>query len=310
MRALRMWIPGFLVLGLGLVLTGALTPQTFDGLPSTPATTLLLLPFVRMTSFIAGATTVGAILVGSLLGQDGRLQRIGRSSSLVFVVAAACELVLTLSDLLATDVWQALDPTSLRSFVTQIDDGRYALLRVLLGLVTSFILFSGTTPLSTVFGLLTLLTAAALPGFSGHSAAAISHWLASSTMAVHLAALHIWVGAVIALVASRASAHTVQRLSTIAPVAYIVTLLSGVANLLVRTVDWQVLLASQYGALLGLKTLVALAIGAFGYRQLRKGAEELRAGSATAYRQVLTVEVTLMLVIIAFAVTLARTPSP
>lgn len=312
MRHVRLVGPAFLILVLGLFLTGALQPPTFDGLPSTPAATLLLLPVVRMIAFISGAVATGGLLIGGVLGSDPRLLRVTFISTLIYAAASATELVFTLADLLATNPWPGggIGATELRSFVTQIDDGRYLLLRVLLGLVVAFIVRTQSEPLSRVFALLTMVVAVSLPAFSGHSAAAISHWAASTTMVFHLAAMNIWVGGVIALFIGRAAVPVVARFSPIASASYAVLILGGLANLLVRTQDWEALFASQYGALLGLKTLLALGLGAVGAQQKVRAAEALRSGSESGYRTMLAVEVSLMLTAMAFALVLARIASP
>ena len=63
----KLWwgLPVLLVL---LWVAGALAIEVFPGLASTPLVTVWLLPFIRFTRDIAAAITVGAVVVGALLG--------------------------------------------------------------------------------------------------------------------------------------------------------------------------------------------------------------------------------------------------
>lgn len=310
MRMLRIGGPALLVLLVATAATGELTVQVLQGLTSSPFLTILLVPLLRMAMFVSGATAVGGVLVGALLRADERVRRIAMRSSLVFAGACALLAVATLADVLAVQWWDALNPTMLWSFLTQIDEGRYLMLQVVLGCTAALLLSRTEDGVEAGVALLALLVAVALPGFTGHSTAALSHWIASATMVAHLLAMNLWVGGVIALIVAP-DARTYLRFSPLALAAYVVLVLSGVANLVARIGSWSDFWHDQYAVVLGAKVLLFVVIGVLAAAVRRRlMSADADAPTMTVVRRLITIEGSLMLVAVAFAVTLARLPNP
>ncbi len=308
MRFLRLSAPAAVVFPLVLFASGVLTQRSEPGLPVTPFLTLLLVPVLRACMFICGAVAMGGVLLGGVLGDEARAIRIAVRSSLAYAGVSAALSVATLADVLASQWWQALTPRMLFSFMTQIDEGRYFMLQVVLGCSAALILQRVQHRIDAVFALVVLMAAVALPGFSGHSAAAASHWIASATMILHLEGVSLWVGGVIALAATR-EVRSLASFSTVALFAYAMLVIGGVADLLARIGSWADFWSDPYSLVLGVKIVLVWMLGVLGYRQRRRIAEGVEVSNALILRT-LRVEVSLMLLAMAFAVTLARMANP
>ncbi len=308
MRIVRIAAPTVVAFALALVWSGVLAVRSLDGLPVSPFATLVLVPVLRLVMFMSGAVALGGTIVGTLLDTVDAARRIAQRSAVVFAAASAMLAVATLADVLATEWWNALDSRMLLSFLTQIDEGRYLVLQVILGGAAAVLLGRVAHRTDAAFVAVLLAIAVALPGFTGHSAAQTTHWFASLTIIVHLLAMSVWGGGVVALLASRAF-HLARLFSPIALAAYTLLMLSGIASLGARVGDWNALLHDRYLVVLLGKVLVYLAIGVIAYR-MRAHMFVPDTPPASLVRRMLAVDVALMGVALAFAVTLARMPNP
>ena len=90
--------------------------------------------FFKFLNFAGSFATVGSLLAMAFLLLDiggkfstssEKLRTFLKISALVWFIGAAGTVVLTLATILATSIQDALDPTVLRSFITQITLGRY-----------------------------------------------------------------------------------------------------------------------------------------------------------------------------------------
>lgn len=308
MRIVRLAAPALVALAIALTWSGVLATRSLDGLPVSPFATLVLIPALRLAMFASGAVALGGTIIGTLLDTVDAARRIAIRSSIVFAVASALLAVATLADILATQWWGGLNGRMLLSFLTQIDEGRYLMLQVILGAVAAFLLTRVQHRTDAAFTAILLATAVSLPGFTGHSAAQTTHWFASLTMIVHLLAMNVWVGGVVAMLASRAF-HLARLFSPIALSAYALLLLSGIASLGARIGDWSALLHDRYLVVLAVKVAVYALIGVLAYR-MRAHMFAPETPPASVMRRMLGIEVALMGVALAFAVTLARMPNP
>lgn len=310
MRPLRLHLPGLVVFAVALGASGVLRPVVLEGLPSTPLATLVLVPVLRALMFIAGALALGGATL-LLLGARG-LTRSAVRASLVFAGTSATLEAATLADVMGAQWWQALNPTMLRSFVTQIDEGRYLATQVVLGLIAAWVLSRSSQPLETAFAVITLAIAVTLPGYTGHSAAAVTHWVASATMVAHLLAMSLWIGGVLVLLIAP-DESALLRFSRMVRVVVPVLLVSGVASVLARINDWASLPGDPYALVLLLKLALTAAVLWLGVRTRRGLAQSLavtNADVATAVRRSITVEGMLMVAVLGLAVVLARLPNP
>jgi cytochrome c oxidase assembly factor CtaG len=320
------------VLGTGLVvlvvalLAGGGAPQApIQGLPSAGAGTGWALPAVRLLTDAAGIGTVGLLLTAAVLlpSRAGRLVGIAiRLTSwaswlaAAWVVAACAQVVLTLSDELGEGVGQALDPSVLRSFVTQIAQGQAltAQAAVALGVAVGcrYLLRSsgaGVMMLAALVGVL-------LPALTGHSGASSQHDIAVSSLMIHLVAASLWVGGLVGLVAvsfldRRLLREAVPRFSSLALWCFVALAASGVANAWIRLLSPVDLLTTGYGRLVLAKVVLLALLGVAGRRHRTWTIPQLtgprRAG---AFVRLAVAELFVMFAAVGVAVALARTPTP
>lgn len=309
-RLAKLGIPAAVVLLLGMVVSGVLTPASYPGLPDTPFLTLFLTPIARGALFVSGTFGVGCLLVGGLLAREPFMLRWASRAAIVFAASAILMIILTLANIMAVQPWQAFEPTVMLSFLTQIDEGRYLLLQVLLGVMVAWVVARAQHGIEVVFGLLALGTAVLLPAFTGHSASSVSHWIASATMLLHLGAMVVWVGGVLALVPLRHNANVVTTFSSIALAAYALIVVSGAASLYARVASWSDFLHDRYLWFVAAKVALAVVLGVLGWRNLKVVKTRFAGDAQALFRRTLTVEAGLMLVVIALAVVLARMANP
>lgn len=293
-----------------MIVSGVLTPASYPGLPDTPFLTLFLTPITRGALFVSGTFGVGCLLVGGLLAHETFMLRWASRAAIVFAASASVMIILTLANIMAVQPWQAFDPTVMLSFLTQIDEGRYLLLQVLLGVMVAWVVARAQHGIEVVFGLLALGTAVLLPAFTGHSASSVSHWIASATMLLHLGAMVVWVGGVLALVPLRHNANVIATFSSIAMAAYALIVVSGVASLYARVASWSDFLHDRYLWFVVAKVVLAVVLGVLGWRNLTVVKARFAGNAEELFRRTLTVEAGLMLVVIALAVVLARMANP
>ncbi len=204
----------------------------------------------------------------------------------------------------------------LELFATQIALGQSQSLNLAAGLVVATLGFmvrtiKGALWLS-VIGLASLVPLAV----SGHSAGTSGHAMAVNSMGMHLVAVVIWVGGLVALMAAWAGSSVderhryLKRYSTLALVAFVLTAVSGAASALIR-ISVDELFGSMYGQLVVAKVLALIVLGCFGaiYRLKLIGAT-----AADLKQRVLVpvalVELAIMGVAVALATALARTGAP
>lgn len=313
------------VLGLGGGDTGAAA-----GLPGLPGLsgpgplTAWGLPVARLTLDLAGVLAVGFALVavlvptrrgGELSGMSLRALRAAAWSGAAWSGAALVTLALTTSDVSGLPLPRALAPDVLGT-VTSLPVGRallaVALAAAVLAVAACFVLTVNGGALLLVGAVLTLLP----PALTGHAAGAADHGLAVDSLGVHLVAGALWVGGLLALVLLRARhrdqlAIAAARYSTVALWCFVLVALSGAVNAWVRLGSAADLVTTAYGRVVLLKVLALAALGVGGWWHRRRTVPRLgtAAGSA-AFRRLALGEAATMVLAVALAVGLSRTPPP
>ena len=165
--------------------------------------------FNKSLSFSAAFSLIGILLAISflLLEDKGKLQqsalklrRAAQFIAALWLVTSAFQIILTLANILGTTLSVALDATTLRSFVTQVDLGKFMLFQTLAIAVVLVSLTSVRSVLPSVILLGLSLAALIAPVFQSHSASGGSHALAIGSLVVHVVALSLWVGGIFAIV--------------------------------------------------------------------------------------------------------------
>ena len=305
------------------------------GLPDSGPVTGWLLPTSRLLADLAGAATIGLLMTPGLLLPSGAdvLTRPGFTSAQLAVRTATLwalvvlvELVLTVSDILGMRPGKALDPVVLRSFVTQIPQGRVLLAQVLLALVIAVLARSTLTSSRAFLVMCLAAVTAALPTLTGHSAASGQHELAIASLMVHVVCAAVWVGGLLALLLvtvlpsraedagedQQALSFGLARFSNVALVCWIGIGVSGVVNASVRLGPAD-LVGSSYGVLVLCKVLALVVLGGFGWWHRRHTVGQLHRDPRRGrplFARVAAVELLVMGATFGLAVGLSRTPTP
>ena len=229
----------------------------------------------KFISLTASFATVGLLLAMAffLLDDAGKLSKSAKAlrnfaaiTSLVWVLGQSLNILTTLANILGTSLTGALDPNSLRSFVSQIDLGKYMFIQLCLALIVCVLVTRIRTVAATNALLLLSLIAVIAPIFASHSASSGSHALAIGSLIVHVVALTFWVGGLIAITVLSAAdrAIALPRFSALALWSVIAVVLSGSANAWAR-LNFQSAWDSNYARLVILKVVITAVLIYFGY---------------------------------------------
>ncbi len=239
-----------------------------------------LLAISKFLSLGSGITTIGLLLaigfflldIEGKLGQTAqRLRKFAALAALAWAMATGLSILATLPNILGTDFSQALDPPSIRSFISQVTLGKYMFIQLCLALlVASFV-----ARIKAVAGanILLVLSIAALvaPVFESHAASSGSHALAIGSLVVHVVAISFWVGGLVAIsiLNSADRAIALPRFSALALWAAIAVTASGTANAWSR-LNFKGAWSSDYARLVLVKVGLTAILIFFGYLNRRK----------------------------------------
>ena len=186
-------------------------------------------------------------------------------SSSIFILA-------TLASILNVGIGAALDFTMLRSFVTQISLGKFLAIQTVGALIIALLITKINRITYAALILMVSLAALAAPIFQSHSASGGSHLVAIGTLIVHVIAISMWVGGLLAILFSKELNKNLalQRFSQLAFWAALAVVSSGVINAWIRmnfSGAWQ----GAYAILISEKillTLLLLILAAFARKRL------------------------------------------
>jgi len=273
----------------------------------------------KFISLVASFSTIGFLLAMGflLLDDDGKLSTSAKAlrnsaaiTALVWVLGQGLNILTTLANILGTSLSGALDPTSLRSFISQIDLGKYMFVQLALALL----ICSAVSRIRTVAAanalLLLSLVGVIAPIFASHSASSGSHALAVGSLIVHVVALTFWVGGLIAITVLSATdrAIALPRFSALSLWAVIAVVISGSANAWAR-LNFQSAWNSNYARIVILKVLLTSVLIYLGYLNRRhlSGKWQISLKNLT---RLLFIEVSIMLVTILAGARLSNMQPP
>ncbi|OUZ11017.1 hypothetical protein BHE97_06185 [Aeromicrobium sp. PE09-221] len=304
------------VVALALMIPGNAPEPAPPGIPDPGQLVGWGLPVARLTADIASLATTGFLLTAVILLPSGpRLEglsvqavRIASWFAFTWGTASAILLVLNVADVFARTLGD-LNIDLIASFVLDFGPGRALALQALGAFIVAVTCrwTLGIRPLAVTLG---IALAAVVPvALAGHAANAGSHTLAVFSLMLHLLGVMVWVGGLLALgwVALRGSRRldeAVERYSTIALWAFATVGVSGVVNASIRLGSWSEI-ATDYGALVVVKTVAFVALGVFGWAQRRR-----IVARGAGFARLAVTEVFIMVATIAVAVVLSRTPTP
>ena len=264
-----------------------------------------LLEISKFLSLASGITTIGLLLaiafflndVEGKLGERAKPLRNAVSiAALIWAITTGALIVATLANILGTDLSGALDPTSMRSFISQITLGKYMFAQLCLALLVALVAIRIRGVAGANALLLLSLAAIIAPVFESHSASSGSHALAIGSLVVHVVAISLWVGGLVAITFLKAEdrAIALPRFSALALWAAIAVSASGTANAWAR-LNFQSAWSSDYARMVLLKILLTAALIFFGYLNRRQLKGSLKLNGKQLGR-LLSVEVLIMAV--------------
>ena len=275
--------------------------------------------FNKSISLFAAFSLVGVLLSLSfiLIEREGKLQEnalrlrdIGRALAAVWLVTSAFQIILTLANILGTSLGSALDPTTLKSFVSQIDLGRFLAFQAFLAAIVFIALFfiRGALPATVLLGI--SLLAIVSPVFQSHSASSGSHSLAIGSLVIHVVALSLWVGGIFAIVLLEEADRRIAlpRFSKLALWAAIALVISGIANAWAR-LNFASAWSSSYARIIIAKVILTVVLLIIGFRNRKSLAEGEKTGWSLLSR-VIVVEALIMGAVVALGSWLSGTRPP
>lgn len=231
--------------------------------------------FFKFLSLIGSFTTIGTLLAmafllldfeGKFSTQTHKLKRLLWSSAIVWSFGSAGTIIVTLATILDQSISIALGPNELRSFITQITLGQYLFFELIVALLVAISAYHIKSILTAAFVLFLSIIGLVAPVFQSHSESSGSHGLAIGALVIHVAALSLWVGGVIAiaLLDPEDRPIAVSRFSELALWAVIAVVASGTVNAWAR-LDFQGAWNSAYAYIVIAKIVVTLILISIGY---------------------------------------------
>ena len=247
---------------------------------------------------------------GKLEESSDQLRSIGTVSAAIWVLASFMEIIITLANILGTSIGPAFDGTTLRSFITQVDLGKFLFIQFLAAVaVLAVVNFLKSTLQSVVFLGIALLGLAA-PIFQSHSASSGSHSLAIGSLVVHVVSLALWVGGVIGIALMQEADRQISlpRFSQLALWAAIAVVISGVANAWAR-LNFSAAWSTSYARIVIVKSLLTIVLIAIGYINRRELIKRERTGWSLLSR-LIVIEALVMSVAVVLGSWLSNTQPP
>lgn len=228
----------------------------------------LLLTLSKFAYLCAAVVSIGMLLVLVFFAKNDRGQ-IGAShlkirkklalASIIWAVATLIFIVATLSSILDISISESLRFNLLRSFVTQISLGKFLALQALGAIAIAIIAGQLKRVTSAALALALALAAVSMPVFQSHAATGGSHLIAIGTLIVHVLALSLWVGGLVAILLCPEVDRQIalMRFSQLANWAVVLVVVSGTINAWIRmnfSAAWQ----GSYALLIATKVALTL----------------------------------------------------
>jgi len=274
--------------------------------------------FVNTLQIISATTFIGLLIaIGFFIREAGskllpeaiRIRNLAIIAAAAWLISSIGVLLVELANILATPISEAFDLVVIRSFVTQTALGKSFGISVAAAAIALIMIsrISRTTGSFFILGITFIGVLA--PVFQSHSSSSGNHGLAIGSLLIHVIAISLWVGGIIALILINKEERTISipRFSTLALWAAIAVSLSGVTNAWTR-LNFRDAWNSQYASLVFYKIILSailIFIGAIHRKYIIKKLE----GSRQVY-QLLIVEVFIMITAISVGARLSSSEPP
>jgi putative copper resistance protein D len=279
----------------------------------------LLTTTFKFLNLIGGFATVGALLSmaflvinhnGFLTTSGEKVRRLLKITSTIWVIGAFGTIIFTLAQILGTTIADALNLTVVRSFITQISLGKYLAFQALMAALVLIFSFA-TKKIESLIILLALSIAGLVaPVFESHAASSGSHSLVIGSLVIHVIALSLWVGGVIALGTLSAEDRpvAVPRFSQMALWSAIAVVVSGAVNAWAR-LNFADAWNSSYAYIVLAKVFATVILVLIGYLH-RKTLANKKTINWAGFAKLITVEAAIMVVTVVMGTWLSTSSSP
>jgi cytochrome c oxidase assembly factor CtaG/putative copper export protein len=273
----------------------------------------------KYLNLLGGFATIGTLLAmafllldveGKVSTSSEKLRNFLKLSAAAWFIGVAGSILFTLAQILDTPLSGALDLTTIRSFITQITLGQYLAFEALIALLVFVCTFQAKKILSLIFLLLLSVVGLIAPVFQSHAASGGSHSLVIGSLVIHVIALSMWVGGIIAIAMLSAAdrAIAVPRFSQLALWSAIAVVISGTVNAWTR-LNFESAWNSTYAYIVLAKTAATIALVGLGYLH-RKNLQGKESINWKGFARLLSVEAVIMVVTVAMGAWLSNTSSP
>ena len=303
--------------------TGGGAARTATGFGDGGALVAWGLPATRLAADLAAVVTLGA-LIGALAfsptGEDGRLSepagrfaRLAARTGLGWALGAAGQIVFIAADLLGRPVTR-LDTSALTNTALYVPQGRAQLIAMAAGLLIFGCGWLALRPGPLVVALGATVAGVVPAAYTGHAASSLDHNSATTSLAVHILFVSIWVGGLAALLLTArwqpaALPLVAGRFSTIALICFVAVAASGLFNAWLRVGSIENLAGRGYGVLLQVKLLALLVLGGIGWWHRQHTLRGIRE-SIGPFVRFAGVEIVIMAATVGVAVGLSRSQAP
>ena len=276
------------------------------------------LPFSRAIMDVAMATSLGALTIAAFVFSEGTeklrtTMNIAAGASVLWVLSGMLSFNFTYLNITGLPFsFEQNYGAGLWQFATEIELGRYLLLNLLGGVLVSILTIASqrltAAALTAATGFLSLVPIA----LTGHASGTANHAMAVNSLGLHLLAIVIWVGGLVALALVHlrrgVSAVEVGRFSGLALFSFALVFVSGLINAQLRIGSLQNWM-TPYGLIVMLKIAALLVLGAFGAIYRRKLLANLET-KPKAFWALVSLELVVMGAAIGIGAALSRTAPP
>ena len=276
------------------------------------------LPISRAVMDVAMATTIGALVIAAFVFAESSKQlrtamNTAAAASVIWVIGGLLALNFTYLNVTGTAFsFDQTQGSGFWLFVTQIELGQYQLLNLAGGVVVSILAISSQRLTSAALTAAVAFLALVPMALTGHASGTANHGMAVNSLGLHLLAISIWVGGLIALTVVRYRAGVSQaevgRFSSLALFSFGLVFLSGLINAQLRIgtlENWM----SEYGILVLLKMAALAVLGIIGAAYRRKLVASI-SSKPKAFWRIVGLELAIMAIAIGLAAGLSRTAPP
>ena len=277
-----------------------------------------LLTFSKFFQTVSAITVIGVLLAISFLLPDNKgnlreaalkLKNIGFGAAIIWVIFSGLTILISLANVLDSSILQVLDLTMLRSYTTQVLLGQSQFFELVVAALIAVIIKNIRRNSYSTLTLMLALLALIAPVFQSHSADSGSHALAVGSLVIHVIAISLWVGGLIAIgmLAENDRSIAVNRFSSLALWSAITVAFSGAISAWIR-LNFKAAIGTLYFNLIILKiiaTLILIYLGFLHRKNLSKNVINW-----VAFIKLATIEVGIMIFAVAIGAWLNTNQPP